>query len=264
MAGLENCQDMKIVAIIQARMGSTRLPGKSLVDIAGQALLGHVIDRAKACRLVNAVVLATTSGKEDAVLAAYARDKGVGCYQGSADDVLDRYYQAAVTVGADVVVRITADDPFKDPVVVDHVISQLLAAPELDYASNTIKPTYPEGLDVEVVRFSALARAWREAKLPSEREHVTPYIWKNPGIFRILNVTQAVDLSAMRWTLDYAADLEFARAVYGRLYRGYPFGMEEILRLLESEPALAGINGGVVRNAGYLNSIINEKSSDKS
>ncbi len=250
---------MKTAAIIQARMGSTRLPGKSLVDIAGQPLLGHVIDRAKACRLVQEVVLATTTGPEDAVLIALAEAKGIGSYRGSVDDVLDRFYQAAVAVGADIVVRITADDPFKDPEVMDRVIQRLLDRPELDYASNTITPTYPEGLDVEVVRFTALARAWREARLPSEREHMTPYIWKNPALFEQENVTHSCDLSKLRWTLDYEADLAFARAVYQRLYTGRVFGMAEILQLLEAEPDLARINTGFERNAGYLKSTRNEK-----
>lgn len=249
---------MKTVAIIQARMGSTRLAGKSLLDIEGQPLLGHVIDRTKASRLVDEVVLATTTGVEDAVLVSYAQSKGINAFRGSVHDVLDRFYQAALASHADVIVRITADDPFKDPEVIDLVIRRLLDSPELDYASNTITPTYPEGLDVEVIRFPALAKAWREAKLPSEREHMTPYIWKNPTIFKIANVVHEKDLSKLRWTLDYDADLEFARVIYRRLYRGQVFGMGEILGLLAAEPDLAQINTGFVRNAGYFNSTKNE------
>jgi spore coat polysaccharide biosynthesis protein SpsF (cytidylyltransferase family) len=250
---------MKTAAVIQARMGSTRLPGKSLVEIAGQPLLGHVIDRTKACQLVHEVVLATTIEPEDTALIALAGAKGIGSYRGSVDDVLDRFYQAALSVRADNVVRITADDPFKDPEVIDLVIQRLLDRPELDYASNTMIPTFPEGLDVEVFRFSALAKAWRESRLMSEREHITPYIWKNPSLFRLENVAHGCDLSKLRWTLDYEADLAFTRAVYHRLYSGRIFGMGEILRLLEAEPNLALINTGIQRNAGYLKSTQNEQ-----
>src|ERR1019366_7701536 len=126
---------------------------------------------------------------------------------GSAEDVLDRYYQAAREVGAGVIVRVTADDPFKDPVVVDQVAGRLMRDPQLDYASNTLEPTYPEGLDVEAFTFSALERAWKEASVPSDREHVTPYIRCNPEMFRTANVSHSPDLSALRWTVDYEADL---------------------------------------------------------
>ena len=251
---------MKIVAIIQARMGSQRLRGKSLADIAGQPLLGHVIDRVRGSKLINDVVLATTDQPVDMALVEYCATKNVQSYRGSVDDVLDRYYHAAMRGGADVVVRVTADDPFKDPEVIDHVIGELIADPETDYASNTIKPTFPEGLDTEVFRFSSLDRAWREAKLPSEREHVTPYIWKNPAKFKVHSVEHPVDLSKMRWTLDYEKDLEFARAVYARLYKGNVFLMQSILKLLEAEPAIAAINQGFERNAGYLKSLSKEKS----
>ena len=249
---------MKIVAIIQARMSSQRLPGKSLMDIQGQALLGHVIDRARASATVDEVMLATTVEPVDAALEDYARLKGVGTYRGSVQDVLDRFYQAALVAKADVVVRVTADDPFKDPDVVDRVVRRLLDDHKLDYASNTITPTYPEGLDIECFRFAALARAWGEASQPSEREHVTPYIWKHPDLFRVENVTHAEDLSTMRWTIDYDRDLAFAREVYKRLYHGQVFRMHEILQLLREEPALAAINTGFERNAGYLASIKQE------
>ena len=246
---------MKVVAIIQARMGSTRLAGKSLLDIAGQPLLGHIIDRVRASRDVQEIVVATTTAAEDQELVELARRKSVASYRGSADDVLDRFYQAAKLLQAEIVVRITADDPFKDPDVIDLIIGHLLANPVLDYVSNTITPTYPEGLDVEAFRHGALSRAWREARLTSEREHVTPYIWKHPDSFTLFNVCHTVDISKMRWTLDYEEDLQFAREIYARLYRGGIFKMNDILRLLEAEPNLGAINAGIQRNAGYLKSL---------
>ena len=251
---------MKTVAIIQARMGSTRLPSKSLVEICGRPLLGHVIDRVGACQVVQELVVATTLDPTDDVLAAFVRAQGVPAYRGSPEDVLDRYSQAARLSGADVVVRITADDPFKDPDVIDLVAGTLLANPAVDYASNTLEPTYPEGLDVEVFRAAALERAWREAGLPSEREHVTPYLWKHPELFRLANVRQTPDRSALRWTLDYPEDLEFARAIYTRLYLGQAFGQREILALLDREPGLQAINAGRIRNAGYLQSLAKDSS----
>ncbi len=245
----------RVVAIIQARMGSSRLPGKTLADISGKPLIGHVIERTRASRTVAAIVLATTTEEIDKPLLEVAKQYGAIAYAGSANDVLDRYYQAAVLSKADVIVRVTADDPFKDPQVIDRVVNHLLDHAGLDYASNTIEPTYPEGLDIEVFTFKALQRAWNEARLTSEREHVTPYIWKNPDKFNIFNVRYERDLSALRWTLDYEEDLRFTREIYARLYHGQIFLMDEILALLTREPQLLEINQGKVRNAGYLLSL---------
>jgi spore coat polysaccharide biosynthesis protein SpsF (cytidylyltransferase family) len=252
---------MNTVAIIQARMGSTRLPGKTLMPIAGQPLLGHILDRVRASRRVHETLVATTTDPADQAIVEFARAKGCRSYCGSADDVLDRYCQAARQTGADIVVRITADDPFKDPEVIDLIVDALLAEPELDYVSNTLEPTFPEGLDVEAFSRAALERAWEEAKLPSEREHVTTYIWKHPERFRVKNVRHTSDLAQMRWTLDYEADFQFASEIYARLYHGQVFGMKEILALLATEPHLQAINSGVLRNAGYLASLRKEQSS---
>jgi spore coat polysaccharide biosynthesis protein SpsF len=151
------------------------------------------------------------------------------------------------------VVRITADDPFKDPQVIDQVVARFLAT-TLDYASNTIVPTYPEGLDVEVFRFSSLRRSWQEAALPSEREHVTPYIWKNPDRFSIMNVANDQNLSALRWTIDYEEDLLFAREIYSRLDSGL-FLMADILDLLQREPHIVNEVKDMARNHSYLKSL---------
>ncbi len=246
-----------IVGIIQARTGSSRLPKKTLADLAGAPFLARVVERMRHCETLDALVLATTTEPSDDPLAELAASLGVAVYRGAVDDVLDRFYHAARMVEAALIVRITADDPFKDPAVTDHAVRLWLERPaELDYVSNTLKPTYPEGLDIEVFTRQALARAWREATLPSEREHVTPYIWKHPDRFCVLNFEHERDLSHLRWTVDYPADLTFARAVYARLYRpGEVFLMEDILRLLEAEPELARLNAGIRRNEGYLKSL---------
>ena len=156
------------------------------------------------------------------------------------------------------VVRITGDDPFKDPEVIDLIVGHLLAHKELDYVSNTIDPTYPEGVDTEAFTFEALERTWREAKLLSEREHVTPYIYKNPEKFAFQNIRHKNDLSHLRWTIDYEEDLRFAREVCSRLDGKSNFTMGDILALLEKEPELANINRGIERNAGYQASLERE------
>jgi len=248
----------RVVAVIQARLGSSRLPGKSLADIAGKPLVAHVIERMRACATVHDVVVATTSESSDDALARAVSSLGVTVYRGSTDDVLDRTCRAARDAGAQIVVRATADDPFKDPEVTDLVVRRLLDE-RADYCSNTLKPTFPEGVDIEAFTVRALERAWHEARLASEREHVTPYIWKQPEQFKLVGVTYASDLSRLRWTVDYPEDLAFARAVYAQLYHGEPFGMEAVLRLLERQPELARLNRGVARNEGYQRSLQHDR-----
>jgi spore coat polysaccharide biosynthesis protein SpsF len=256
-AANERFRPGRVVAIVQARYGASRLPGKTVAEICGATLLEHVLDRARACRRIDEVVLATTTEPADRQLISLAARLGVAAFAGSMDDVLDRYYQAARRFHAATIVRITADDPFKDPDVVDQVIAAFAAEP-LDYASNTIQPTFPEGLDVEVFSFAALERAWSEATLRSDREHVTPYIWRQPDRFRLLNVVLDRDLSALRWTIDYEQDLRFARAVYAELQPDPLFHMGEVLDLLERRPELARMNTGIERNAGYQLSLQQE------
>ena len=237
-------------------MGSSRLPGKSLQDIAGRPLLAHVIERARAVGGIDEVVVATTVDSRDEPIVRLAQSEGVAAFRGSEDDVLDRYYRTAVVHRATTVMRLTADCPVLDPVVSASVLARYLEGGS-DYVTIGLPPTYPDGLDTEVFSFEALERAWREAVLPSEREHVTPYIWKRPERFRVVNLTHDPDLSEHRWTVDTARDLDFVRALYARLYeRGArPFGMETILALLEREPALREINKGIIRNDGYATSL---------
>ncbi|MER3422660.1 MAG: aminotransferase [Nitrospiraceae bacterium] len=249
----------RVVAIVQARMGSTRLPGKVLAEIAGRPMLWYVVERVRRARTVDKVVVATTGNSEDDAIAAFCADNCIQCFRGSEMDVLDRFYQAAKHFGADVVVRITGDCPLIDPEVVDKVVGTYLEG-DYDYVSNTLRYTYPDGLDVEVFSFEALERAWKEAHLASHREHVTPYI-RTSGKFRVFNVENEIDLSKenLRWTVDDPADLEFVRAVYSRLGRGQrPFGLTDVLQLLKREPYLMEINKKAIRNEGYYRSLVNE------
>ena len=241
----------RIVAIIQARIGSSRLPGKTLTNIDGKPLLARIIERIQACTKIDDILVATTNKPEDVEIQTVVSSYGIRSFAGSENDVLDRFYQAAKLVGADVIVRITADDPFKDPQVIDKFISYFLANPEFDFlGEEENNPTFPEGLAVSVFSFNALERAWREAILFSEREHVTPYFLKNAQKFNIGIIRNEQDLSHHRWTIDYEEDLLFTREIYDRLgYKGI-FLMEDILDLLETEPSLANINQGIERSKG--------------
>jgi len=255
----------RVFAVIQVRLGSTRLPGKALADIAGRPMLAHVVERAAAIPGVDGVVLATTTLARDDRLADWARTAGLPCVRGSEDDVLDRFHDVLARHPADAVVRVTPDCPLLDPEVSGRVVAEWRRRPhELDYASNVHPPTFPDGLDTEVVAREALERAWREARQPSDREHVTPFVWRQPDRFRLAGVCHADDLSALRWTVDTAADLDFARAVYAHLApagapRGGPlFGMDAVLALLAARPELARLNAGQRRNEGYERSVAAE------
>jgi glutamate-1-semialdehyde 2,1-aminomutase len=244
---------MKTVAIIQARMGSTRLPGKVLQDLAGRPVLGRVVERAKRAQHLDAVTVATSTAAADDAVAAWCADSGVPCFRGSEADVLDRYAGAAREFGAGVVVRLTADCPLIDPDVIDMVVAAYFAQP-CDYAANIIEPTFPDGLDTEVFSCATLQRAAEEAQLPSEREHVTPYILSHPELFRLVSVRGERDLSAMRWTVDEPRDLALAREIYALLGDG-EFGMREVLALVEAHPHLLARNAGIERNEGYRRSL---------
>lgn len=246
---------MKTVAIVQARMGSTRLPGKVLKPLAGKPMLWHVLRRALAAKKIDEVVLATTTAPEDRALEPVAHALGVRVVFGHPTDVLDRYYQAARASGAEAVARVTADCPFLDAGVVDACV-ELFQRSGKAYASNAIKRTFPDGLDVEVFSFAALEAAWKEASLASEREHVTPFIWKNPGRFPAAELVRETDLSALRWCVDNPEDLALAQAVCAELGRdGRLFGYHELLQFIEKRPDLAALNAGINCNEGYEKSL---------
>jgi spore coat polysaccharide biosynthesis protein SpsF len=211
-------------------------------------LLWHVIMRIRNIQGIDEVILATSTSEQDKVLLEATVSMGVKGFAGSEDDVLDRYYRAAEKYSADIIVRITADDPFKDPVVTHNVIRAYLDnLPGIDYVSNWLEPTFPVGLDVEVFSFEALKIAFENAKEQKHREHVTTYIWQNPQKFRLMNVECSLgDLSSFRWTVDTQEDLDFVRGVYGYLYEeGKIFFMQDILKLLEAHPELKRINADV-------------------
>ncbi|MEM1689053.1 MAG: glycosyltransferase family protein [Candidatus Hadarchaeales archaeon] len=243
----------KTVAIIQARVGSTRLPGKVLKEICGKPMLWYVIERVKRAKLINEIVVATTTNAEDDEIVKIAEQCRVKTFRGSEDDVLDRYYRAAKEFKADVVVRITADCPLIDPEIVDKTVEFFLKG-DFDYVSNTVRPTFPDGLDVEVFSFDALKKAWENATKLSEREHVTPYIRKHPEKFKIGSFEAEHDLSHLRWTVDREEDLRFVREVYERIGKEI-FHMQDVLELLKEHPELAEINRGIKRNEGYEKSL---------
>lgn len=249
-----------ITAIIQARMGSSRLPSKVLADVGGRPMLQRVIERIEACAGINKVVVATTTASSDDALESWIHaNSRCSVYRGSENDVLDRFYQCATQFASSIIVRVTADDPLKDPGLISQALKWLEADPALDYCSNTLHPTYPEGLDIEVFRFEALERAHRDAVLPSDREHVTPYIWRNPSLFRLKNIEFGRDLSSWRWTVDKPEDLEFVRAVFAHFPENPLVSYVDVIALLDAHPELHAINQGTVRNEGYLKSIQLEK-----
>lgn len=232
---------MNVVGIIQARMGSTRLPGKVLKDIGGETMLVRVARRARRAALLNQVVVATTVRRLDDAIVDECGRQDIPVFRGDEQDVLDRYYRAAETHGAEAVVRITSDCPFIDPGIIDRVIFPFLDEGP-DYAGNVIMRTYPRGLDISVMTMAALRRAWLEADEPYQREHVTPYIYQSPDLFKLLSVTGKIDYSNFRWTVDTAEDLEFVRAVYSHLGNNDTFSWRDVLTVLAQNPWLAELN----------------------
>lgn len=234
---------MKRFLIIQARMTSSRLPGKVLMDIGGQPMLERVVQRARRAAQVHGTIVATSSLPADDPVADSARALGVEVFRGSEQDVLDRFYKAAKKFQADAIVRVTADCPLIDPGLIDEVITAFQRhRPWVDFAANTLTRTYPRGLDVEVASFNALQRAWKEARAEYHRAHVFPFVYEHPEKFALCNVTQGEDHSWMRWTVDTEADLEFVRAVYARLNNALYPTWHEVLEVLHKEPALIEIN----------------------
>jgi spore coat polysaccharide biosynthesis protein SpsF len=240
---------MKIVAIVQARMGSTRLPGKVLMDLLGEPVLVRDINRLRRSELLDEIVIATTTQSSDDPIASLCEERGWLYFRGDENDVLDRYYQAGLASHADVIVRITSDCPLIEPKIVDRVIRRFLDSSDIDYASNTLPPrSFPRGLDTEVMTFSALERAWTEDKDPKLREHVTPYIYRNPETFRIHGVVNDTDLSSHRWTLDTPEDLAFIRTVY-EYFGNDHFTWLDLIEYLDTHPEVVSINSDIRQKA---------------
>lgn len=256
---------MNIIAIIQARMGATRLPGKMLMNIDGKPAITHVVDRVRRADCLQGIVLATTTAPADDILYDWAISYGLPCFRGNQEDVLDRYYQTAQQEKADVVVRLTGDCPLLDPMIIDSVVEAFQTG-DWDYVSNVHPPTFPDGLDVEVFSFSALETAWQSARLSSEREHVTPYIWNHPELFTASNVTchlsdVPADLSKERWTLDTPEDLNFFRCLMPNLPSG-DYSFQTVLQIINAHPEWRLLNSVHRRNEGYSRSL--EKDQDVS
>lgn len=250
-------QKQKIISVIQARMSSTRLPGKVLMPLANKPVLWHVVDRSRACKSTSEVVVATSTDQTDDAIEAWCQGAGVSCYRGSMNDVLDRYYQAAKIHKADAVVRITADCPVTDPTIVDEVVQAYLAE-GYDYCG--LAGEFPDGLDCQVFALTSLERAWKEATLPSEREHVGAYIEKHSEIFKTGALKKFTGLSHHRWTLDEPRDYEFLKAVFSKLHRkNATFLAHELLTLLENQPELMQLNKKIIRNEGYLKSLMEDR-----
>ena len=239
---------MKVVAIVQARLGSTRLPGKVLLELAGEPVLARVINRLGRARRLDEVVVATTTEPADDPIARLCERRNWPCGRGSELDVLDRYYHVAKVHNADAVVRVTSDCPLIEPTIVDRAVEMFLAGqPELDYAANTLPPrTFPRGLDTEVVKMDALERAWAESADKPSREHVTYYLYSKPGRFRLRGMTNDHNLSHMRWTLDTPEDLDLLRRIYDH-FGDDRFAWTDVLKLLEARPEWLEINRRVVQ-----------------
>ena len=244
-------------------MGSSRLPGKVLLDISGQPMLARVVARTARATSVHQVLVATTTDASDDPVAAFCHSNGISHTRGSLHDVLDRYYQAAKQVQADVIVRVTADCPVIDPLLIDDCVNALLEG-SFDFSCNRLPPpftrTYPIGLDTEVCTFAALEKAWKEAKETFHREHVMPYLYEgvqlsvvdggisdglSPRGFKIAQLHHEIDYGAYRWTVDTPEDLEFMRQVYVRFDGRDDFSWTDVLGLVHDDPELTKINANV-------------------
>ncbi|WNB77119.1 glycosyltransferase family protein [Methylomonas koyamae] len=244
-----------ILAILQARMSSSRLPGKVLLPVLGEPMLLRQIERLRKVHNIDRLLVATSAETADDEIEILCKRHAIDCFRGNLNDVLDRFYQAAVSHHPDHVVRLTADCPLADPGLIDQVIEFYLAG-GYDYASNSVRPTFPDGLDVEICRFACLEQAWREAGLPSQREHVMPFIHQQPERFNIGHFLNREDLSHLRWTVDEPRDFELVSQIYAALYPANPdFSTPDILRLLAERPELANWNTQHQRNEGYLKSL---------
>jgi spore coat polysaccharide biosynthesis protein SpsF (cytidylyltransferase family) len=241
---------VKVAAVIQARLGSSRLPNKVLLPLGGKPALAHVVERARLIPGLTGVLVATTDAPRDDRLAAFCQQSGIPVFRGSEPDVLDRYYQAARTLDVQAIMRITADCPLLDPRESARVLEAFIAEPDYDYASNVEPPYLPDGLDTEVIRLGTLEQIWRDVKQPLFREHVTLYVRKHPQEFRCVSVQGGFDLSKLRWTLDEAADLALISAVVEELVRRQQFGhLHEVLAILDERPELASLNANLERNS---------------
>ena len=249
-------KNSKVVAIIQARTGSTRLPSKVLMPIVGKPMLWHVIDRLKHSKNVNLIVVASTVKDSDKPVFEIARESNVGEFAGSEEDVLDRYYQAAKKFNADTIVRITADCPLIDPEIVDRLIAYYKNN-NIDYVNTG--PSFPEGVDAEVFSFAALETSWKKATKHFEREHVSMYIHGHPEEFKVARIENETDMSQLRFTVDTPKDIEVVRAIFENLYsKDKLFNLKQIVDFLSIHPEVTNLNKDTIRNEGFISSLKKE------
>ena len=250
---------MKTVAIIQARMGSSRLPGKVLRTVAGEPMLAHIVERVRAAAGVDQVVVATSDRAVDESIRTFCKSRAIDCFAGDEQDVLDRFYRAAVMHGAERVIRITADCPLADPELISELI-RYFEAGQFDHVGVATGAgalfleggRYPDGYDAECMRMSALEKAWREATAPTDREHVTPYLWRQPKLFRLDTLKSPVDYSSLRLTVDNEDDFRLIGQIYQDLYRrDRHFLLADVIGWLEQHPDLAAMNSHHVGQEGY-------------
>lgn len=251
---------MKIVAVTQARYGSTRLPAKVLKKVGDETLLDIHLQRILKATKITTLVVATTIEEGSDEIVRVAQRNGIGCYRGSINDVLERFYFAVKDMSPDYVVRVISDCPLIDPHVIDHVITTCISA-GCDYASNTLKPTYPDGIDTEVFRFSALERAYNEALLKSEREHVTPYIKKNSSfnggtLFTSVNVESPIESSEYRITVDTQEDFMVVKELLENV--GKEADWIDYIKYLDSNQRVRDLNNSHMRDEGYAKSLLND------
>lgn len=247
---------MNVVGIIQARMGSTRLPGKTLAGIEGRPMLEWMLMRVQQSSSLDKLIVATTDHPSDDRLESWLENNtSIECFRGSENNLVSRFYHCAQHAKADVIVRLTADDPLKDAEIIDHAVKLFLMHDDVDYCSNCLEPTYPEGLDVEVFSIQALQKTYNEARLASETEHLTPFMTNNPEKFHTLNFECNEDLSSWRWTVDKPEDLTFMKKIFAQFKNEPLAGYRQIVDFIKSNPDLLKINAGTVRFEGYLNSV---------
>ena len=249
---------MKILTVIQARMSSSRLPGKVLLPILGKPLLIRMVERVETAKLIGQLIVATSTNPDDDQIENICNAYNLTCFRGHLTDLLDRHYQAGRNFGADTVVKIPSDCPLIDPLIIDKVLEFYIKNnTKYDFVSNLHPATYPDGNDVEVMSMSALEHAWKEANKPLEREHTTPFFWENPHKFKIGNVTWETGLdysTTQRWTIDFEEDYRFIKRVYEELYNiNSSFGLNDILQLLKEKPEISEINQKYLGKYWYEN-----------
>ena len=244
-----------IGCIIQARMGSTRLPGKAMLNVENdKTVLYFVIKQLQSCKLIDKIIVATTTLEDDNKIADFSKDLGIDCFRGSSNNVLDRYYQCAKEYSVSTIVRIPSDKPLIDPEIVDNVVSMFMNS-SYDYITNFLpNPTFPSGTEVEVFSINALKKAWEKAKIPSEKEHVTPYFTNHEDEFKITHIENSENLSHLRWAVDRIEDLKLVREIVSKIKKR-PILMKDIVELFSKEPELVEINKNVNWKEGELKSL---------